>query len=79
MKRTVTIEVEPSPTELANSLARMDGDQQAEFFNMLAKADKTWKSSWPFQLQYVTDSAVLNDDGRRIMEMIGEYAPEWPL
>lgn len=76
MKRTLTIDVEPTPTELANSLARMDCDQQAEFFNMLAKADKSWKGSWPIQLQYVTDSAVLDADGRRIMKMIGGYGPE---
>jgi len=71
MKRE--FEITPTPHELAEHLARLTGDEQAEFFNTLAIQDKTWKSSWPMQLQWVTDSELLNDDGRRIMRMIGEY------
>lgn len=74
MKRTVTIDVDPSPEELANAFAAMDGTGQAKFFNFLYKCDKAWKSSWPFQLQWVTDDDELTDDGREMMRLIGAYA-----
>ena len=74
MKRTVEIDVEPTPAELAIALAKMDADQQAMFFNVLASQDVDWKAPWCFQLQYLCDSPILQYRGRDFMRQLGEYA-----
>jgi len=44
---------------------------QAEFFNRLSTF-----GGLPIQLQYLTDCPDLDDGGRRVMALIGEYAPK---
>jgi hypothetical protein len=77
MKREIEIDIDLSPEELAIELAKMDGDQQARFFNALAIQDVDWQFSWPMQLQLVTDSSELRSIGRDMMSMIGEYSSKW--
>lgn len=62
--------VEISPTDLAKAFWEMDADQQAEFFGVLANV----AHALPMQLQFITDSKILCDGGRRVMATIGEYA-----
>jgi len=73
--RVSSVEVYPTPYELALSFCSLDEDEQAEFFNCIAHQVKTnWKKPFCFQLAYITDSPKLNTEGRRIMEEIGEYS-----
>jgi hypothetical protein len=72
-KRTVTVEVTLSPSELALEFANMNNEQQARFFNELAKITDEWEIPFCLQLQAVIDSESLTLQGRRIMEAIGKY------
>lgn len=74
IKRNVEVEIKPTAEELAKSFADAGGHFQAEFFNALAEEVKTWKMDFCFQLQHITDEGGLTDEGRGIMEQIGEYA-----
>ena len=76
-KITRTIDVNPSPEELAVAFATMGSDDQAEFFNAVAAEVEGWPngmSSWVMQLQYINTDEGLTDEARHIMETIGEYA-----
>ena len=74
IKKVVPIDVEITPDELAAEFASMDDDEQAHFFNALARIVKKWRHPFPVQLQYITDNDVLTNDARHIMQSIGEYA-----
>lgn len=64
-----------TPEMVAELFAGMCDDDQAKFFNHVAKVATTWSNGgWPMQLQHVTDQSALNDGGRRVMQMIGEYS-----
>lgn len=69
--KTVDVEIELSPIEIAHVLCGMDSDYQVAFFNALGDVAG---SKLPFQLQSVTDSDHLTADGRHVMGMIGDYA-----
>lgn len=51
----------------------MNDDMQAKFFNEIASITSKWKRPLCFQLQYLVDNKNLTEDGRKIMEAIGEY------
>ncbi len=68
------IDVTLSPEELAHEFAEMDRDQQAIFFSELAEISKSWCCPFYFQMQTITDSKFLTNDGRWIMGIIGEYS-----
>jgi len=71
-----------TPELLAEAFAEMDQYGQASFYNHLDKVSSPWLA---FQLQAITDDNGLTMEGRRVMQMIGEYshwgilkAPEEP-
>lgn len=74
IQRKVTVDVSPSPDELAFEFANMGDEQQAMFFNELARIVLKWEIPFCFQMQYVTDHPKLTDAGRSIMRAIGEYS-----
>lgn len=69
---------EASPEQIAEAFCSMGSDEQARFFNHVAKVASTWSSSFPFQLQAITDDDGLDLGGRRVMQEIGEYS-HWGL
>lgn len=74
IQRKVTVDVSPSPDELAFEFANMGYEQQAMFFNELARIVRKWERPFCFQLQALTNHPELTDAGRSIMRAIGEYA-----
>jgi len=74
MKRTIPIEIKLTPKEIAQGFSDLCEDGQAEFFNELAAITSKWNSPFCFQLQAVTDSEILTDEGRKIMATIGKYS-----
>ena len=74
IQRKLLVEITPDPDELAFEFANMGEEQQAMFFNELARIVDKWDRPFCFQLQYVTDHPELTDAGRSVMRAIGEYA-----
>jgi len=74
LSRKIMVAVDPTPNELAFEFANMADEQQALFFNELARITDKWDHPLCFQLQYVTDNKILTPAGRRVMELIGEYS-----
>ncbi len=72
--KEISVNIELNPMDLAVEFCEMNEDEQAEFFNLIAKLSKEWDVPFIFQLQYITDSDVLNSDGRKVMASIGEYS-----
>ena len=64
-----------TPQDVAELFAAMDSDEQAEFYNHIAKVASSWLS---MQSQYITDSDKLTLAGRRVMQTIGDYS-HWGL
>lgn len=74
IKRTQELEVILTPEELAAEFCNMDDKEQAKFFNEIGNiVQNTWTSPFVFQLQAVIDSEHLTDDGRYVMQSVGEY------
>lgn len=69
-----SVEITPTSIELAHEFCGLDSDNQAEFFNHVARVTDVWEMPFCFQLQYVTDAVHLTDGAREIMHQIGEYA-----
>jgi hypothetical protein len=68
-----------TPELAAEMFAIMNAHKQAIFFNKLAELISKWDNgmgSFAMQLQYITDEEELTTEGRRVMELIGEYAKE---
>ena len=72
--RRIEVAIQPTPLEIALAWCSMDADEQAEFFECVAKISKTWKSPLCMQLQYVQDSPKLTAEGSTVMRQIGSYA-----
>lgn len=73
LQRKITIDVVTTPDELAFEFANMDDEQQAMFFNELARLTAKWERPFCFQLQSLIDNPALTREGRLIMEEIGDY------
>lgn len=73
IKRAMDISITPTPDELAEVFWSMDSSQQAIFFNRLGEISG---NRFCFQLQAVTDEPGLDANGRRAMQLIGEYSEE---
>jgi len=73
IKKTIEYNVKLSPKELAKLWCEMDGDEQAVFFNAICEESNKWSSPISFQLQFISDSEKLTDQGRQIMRDIGQY------
>lgn len=77
--KSIMTRVEISPDELAELFCLMNGVDQAEFFSKVAEHADKWKDdvgSFEMQMQYVTDS-IITPGGRRIMQIIGDYAQSY--
>ena len=72
--KTTAISFELTPSDLAEAWCGMNSDEQAEFFNTVARLGKDWGGILPAQLQYLSENPLLNSDGRSAMRMIGDYS-----
>ena len=73
-ERKITVDVWPTPEELAFEFCNLDDSGQAIFFNELYNLTEKWGRPLCFQLQYVTDNQLLTDGGRSVMSQIGDYS-----
>ena len=73
IQRKFLLDVTPTPDELAFEFANMDDEQQAMFFNELAKITDKWDKPFCFQLQSIINNQALTMEGKNIMEAIGDY------
>jgi len=71
--KNIQEEIELTGTDIAELFWQLGEYDQADFFNHLSTFNKI-----PMQLQYLTDCPDLDDGGRRVMALIGEYAPKKP-
>ncbi len=71
IKREICIDVNLSPSELAEEFWSMDEAEQATFFNKLGEISS---GKLPMQLQYISTSSFLEQRGRMVMQMIGDYS-----
>lgn len=76
--RSVEAKVQITPEEMAEEFANMGDDQQAVFFNTLAKITETWSSPFSFQLEAIVTHPALTAEARAVMSAIGEYAGVTP-
>lgn len=74
IKRSVDVEIKPDPTELAECFCEMSAFNQAVFFNRIKMISDTWEKDFSFQLEGMINGTALDDGGRSIMVLIGEYA-----
>lgn len=76
MKIPLTVEYEPSPEELAEEFYSLYDNGMASFFNHIGELFQYKDEAMPLsmQLEYVSQSPVLNEKGRFAMQKIGEYA-----
>ena len=73
--REVIVTVTLTPEEAGKLFAAFNSEQQAQFFNAVASYVKSdYKSPFDMQMHYLMEEESLNNDGRRIMETIGNYA-----
>jgi hypothetical protein len=69
--------IEILPEEMAAEFCDMSDEWQARFFNEIGRIVRIeWKIPFAFQVQHIIDNEVLNDDGKRILKIIEEYAEE---
>jgi len=76
IERTIKLNIDIAPEELAFCFCNMSSEGQARFFNEIAVCVAKWDKPFCFQLSALTSEAILTLDGRRVMEQIGEYAKE---
>lgn len=74
--RNYAVTIEPTPEELAFEFTNLSDGEMAVFFNEIARITKGWDAPFCFQLQGLTDNEELDEDGRLVMELIGEYGPK---
>jgi len=78
MEKTITIKFTLTPQEIAKLFCDMDMDDQATFFNEIDNIVTTeWLAPFCFQLESITNSSILTNNGRKIMKEIGEYSSEY--
>jgi len=68
------VDVEVTPEDAAIIFCSSDGEEQARFFNEVARLASSWKNPFCFQMQTCSDNSVLTQEGRYIMRIIGEYS-----
>ena len=76
IKRQIEVEITLRAEELAEQFCNMCSDEQADFFNEVARVVSNWSNPFALQLQGITDEAHLNGKARYIMKQIGEYSSE---
>jgi hypothetical protein len=70
-RATIDVNVELTLQQLADIIAGLGSDDQACLISLIAEAAYY---SVPMQLQYVIDDGAMTQAGRRLMELIGDYA-----
>lgn len=77
IRRSVPIEIELTPKELAKCFCDMYANEQAEFFHYIAVIVKEdWNAPFEYQVQRIIDSESYNGNAKMIMKTLGEYANE---
>jgi hypothetical protein len=78
LNKTVELNIQVNPGDVAAAFTVFSSDEQAEFFNALAaNIDITYPygvGGFCMQMQYVTEDANLSSAARQVMSIIGEYA-----
>lgn len=77
INRTVEVPLTLTPKEVAQLFCSMDANEQADFFNEVAKEADTWPScNFDLQMSYVSGANNLSYEGRNIMRTIGDYSKQ---
>ena len=78
MKAAITVTrehvIELDAHEIAAAWCDMNVEEQARFFNEVARLSSEWKAPLCYQLQGITDWPELSPAGRAVMKQIGEYS-----
>jgi len=69
-----TVLVQLTADDVAEAFCGMDGDEQAAFFNEVARLAAKWSRPLEFQMQGVSACGHLSDAAREVMQKIGEYS-----
>lgn len=72
---TSTVEIKPTPLQLAEAFWDMDCHQQAEFFGFVGACALAGRDYHAFDMQmcYVSQSERLTPNGARVMDSIGAF------
>lgn len=70
------IKIDLDPDEIAYAFFKMDSDEQAIFFNGVQALYGTTGIKLLMQMQFVSDSTYLREEGRRAMQVIGDYSEQ---
>jgi len=74
INRNINADIVLTVKDVAELFCQMDGEQQAHFFNCVAKEVEKWNSPFVFQLQSILETEKLTTEANQIMREIGEYA-----
>jgi hypothetical protein len=74
IRRNINVEIKPDSTELAECFCEMSASDQAIFFNRIKMISDNWEKSFLNQLNGIVNGTHLDDGGRSIMVLMGEYA-----
>lgn len=77
IQRQTTVSVYVSPEELSNEFSSLSADEQAQFFNHLAKITEAWEDRFSYQMLSVLTSHALTEKGRSTMRTVGGYATNY--
>lgn len=77
LRDALNYDIKFTPEHLAELFCELDCAGMSRFFNEIHRLSSQWSGSFAQQMQFVTDSPVLSDDGRAIMTLIGDYAPKY--
>jgi|688.fasta_scaffold127756_7 hypothetical protein len=72
--RSVYLDVELSPYELAQEFCNMDAEQQAMFLNHVASISEDWDGTFVEQVQAIVNSNGFLNGANKVMKIFGEYA-----
>ena len=72
--RSVEVEVELTPREVAQAFCDMSSDEQSMFFNEVGAMVEADCWNLPMQLECVANDDALGTLGRHVMRLIGCYA-----
>lgn len=79
MKKNIEVNIEITPEEMAAMWCAMGSDEQARFLNEIGNIAVEWKPGYlERQMQYITDAIEIEDTGRWVMKLMGDYADVEP-
>ena len=74
LRHQATVSVDLDGADIARLFCCCDDYQMAQFFNQIAEEFAKTGSSFVMQMEHVSQQSVLSDQGRQVMQFIGEYA-----